>query len=335
MDICKVKNVVEENYGFHIEFIEKIKNVYKIKTKDKNYCLKIIKYNFGHFLFIMSAIKHLQSNKFKYTPKIEKTHKNMDYINIENNYAYLTPWIDSRQCNYDDNEDVLVASLKLAELHEKSNGFEITKDMNPRVGWFKWIETFKTRKNEVILFKNIIYKKRKITEFDSIYLSIINEELKRSEKSMEHLEKSEYAESMNKEIINNNFCHHDFANHNILISENNKVNIIDFDYCILDSHLHDVSSLLLRCMKNGKWKIENALFILNAYNSINKITREDIPIMAAFMEFPQDYWQIGIQYYLEKQPWKEEKFLTRLKKIVDDRDKKQEFIDEFRFIKYN
>lgn len=335
LNVYEVKKLVEDNYDINVEFIEKIKSVYKIKTKNKNYCLKVVKYNFEHFLFIISAIKHLQNNKFEYTPEIVKTDEGMDYIKFSKNYGYITPWIDSIPCNYDSPQDILFASRKLAELHKKSNEFEVTSGMNPRIGWFKWIEVFETRKNEIRSFKSIIDKKENNTEFDSIYLKTIKEELERAEKSIKNLIESRYIENMNEEIANRGFCHHDFANHNLLIDLNNKINVIDFDYCILDSHLHDLSSLLLRTMKYGKWELNSALSIINSYSTINKVKKDEIPIMASFMEFPQDYWQIGIQYYWEKQPWKEDFFLNRLKRTIEDRHKKQEFIDEFRFIKYN
>jgi CotS family spore coat protein len=330
-----VKKLVEDSYNLNVELIEKIKSVYKIRTKNKSYCLKIIKYNFEHFLFIISAIKHLQKNKFEYTPEILKTDKGADYIKIENNYGYITSWIDSIPCNYDNPQNILFAARKLAELHKKSNEFEVTAGMNPRIGWFKWIEVFETRKNEIFSFKSIIDKKENQTEFDSIYLNVIKEEVERAEKSIKNLIESRYIENMNEEIVSRGFCHHDFANHNLLIDSNNKINVIDFDYCILDSHLHDLCSLLLRTMKYGKWGLNNALAIINSYNTINKVKKDEIPIMASFMEFPQDYWQTGIQYYWEKQHWKEEFFLNKLKRIIGDRYKKQEFIDEFRFIKYN
>lgn len=333
MDIDRVKKLVEQSYGLNVKLIEKIKSIYKIQTQNGDYCLKFVKYDFRHFLFIISAIKHLQNNNFEYTPEIIKTENGMDYVKLEGNYAYLNPWVDSTRLNYNDNKDILLASCKLAELHKKSSGFEVIAGMNPRIGWFKWIEVFKTRKKEIRSFKDIIDKKENNTEFDSIYLSIMREELQRAERSIQNLIETRYIETMNEEIGNRGFCHHDFADHNILKSQNNLVNIIDFDYCLLDSHLHDLSSILLRCMKNGKWNISSALDIIDSYNSINQVKKDDIPIMAAFMEFPQDYWQIGIQYYWEKQPWKEEFFLNKLKRTIEDRDQKQEFIDEFRFKK--
>lgn len=335
MDICDVRKSVQDTYGLQIEYIEKIKNVYKISCGNKQYCLKVIRYDLGHFLFILSAIKHLQNNKFKHIPRIIKTKDGMDYINIQGGYAYLTNWITSRQCNYDNPVDVLIAASKLAELHKKSHGFDVTENMNPRIGWFKWTETFNTRKNEILDFKKRIDKKDKKTEFDTIYLNAMEEEVDRAERSIENLIRSNYFEIINKEIVSKGFCHHDYANHNVLMGTSGEVTIIDFDYCMLDTHLHDLSSLLLRRMKNGKWSINNCLFIIDAYNSVNKVRREDIPVMAAFMEFPQDYWQIGIQYYWEKQPWEEELFLKKIKKTLEDRGEKQDFIDEFRFAKYN
>ncbi|MBC2579904.1 CotS family spore coat protein [Clostridium sp. DJ247] len=335
MDICEVISSVNHAYGINVNYIEKIKNVYKIHAEDNQYCLKLIKYDLGHFLFIISAIKHLQNNKFKHIPKITKTKNNKDYIELEGNFAYLTEWIPSRQCNYDNPVDILIAASKLAELHKKSQGFNVGENMNPRVGWLKWLETFKTRGNEILDFRDRIYKKDKKTEFDSLYLSLMDEELSRVEKSIENLIKGNYVELISKHMKKKGFCHHDYANHNILIGINGEVNVIDFDYCILDTHLHDLASLMIRRMKHGKWSIDNALFILEAYNVVNTISTEEIPIMAAFMEFPQDYWQVGIQYYWEKQPWEEEFFVKKLKNFHEDREDKQEFIDEFRFIKFN
>jgi CotS family spore coat protein len=136
---------------------------------------------------------------------------------------------------------------------------------------------------------------------------------------------------MKTQIKKKGFCHHDFANHNILIDSENNVNIIDFDYCILDTYLHDLSSLLIRKMKYGKWDNKNATEIIDTYNSINEVKSNSIEIIKAFMEFPQDYWQRGIQYYWEKKDWGEEFFLKKLEKYIEDRDQKQEFLNEFKW----
>lgn len=335
MDIAEIKKLVQESYGFEILDIEKIKNVYKIKTFDNYLCLKVIGYNFHHFYFIVSAVKHLQNNGFERIPKLINTLGNKEYIALDNHFAYLTPWVSARICNYDNPLDLELAAAKLAELHKKSIGFEVDDRMQPRVGWFKWIDTFGARRDEILGFKAKILMKDQKSEFDHLYLDMMEEELIRADMCIDNLCNSSYITKMEKEILLKGFCHHDYAHHNVLIGDSGNVDIIDFDYCILDTHLHDLSSLLLRTMKNGKWDMDTAKYIMDIYNNIMTIDILDIPIMAAFMEFPQDYWQIGIQYYLEKQPWEEEFFMKKLKKTCEDREEKQEFVEEFREHIYN
>lgn len=334
MQIDNIREIVKNNYNIDICEIEKVKNVYKIQTNQKELCLKVIKYELPHFLFILGAIKHLQYNEFEKIPEIIKTKDLLDYIKLENCHAYLTPWVDARESNYDNPVDIINAAVKLAELHIKSKGFEVAGYMKPRVGWFKWIETYKTRKEEILDFKKRIDSKEEHTDFDSLYLEAMEEELERCNIAIENLIQSDYLIKMKDEISLKGFCHHDFAHHNVLVEKNGDINLIDFDYTILDSHLHDLSSFLIRRMKNGKWDLNNALQLLDAYNSIYRVEGNDIPIMCAFMEFPQDYWQVGIQYYWEKQPWGEDFFLKKLSKIYEDREEKQDFIDEFRLYRY-
>lgn len=334
LNTSELKKVIEDNYGLDVTELEKIKNVYKIKCKSGDYCLKIIKYDFNHFWFIINAIKYLQFKGFKRVPELIKKKNGDEYLIFDNIHSYLTPWVNARECNYDNPIDLALASYELAELHNKSEGFKVDSIMRPRIGWFKWIDNYEIRTNEILDFKKRIDNKGTKTEFDQLYIEVMEEELIRAKFAVDNLGESDYISIMKKEIEKHGFCHHDYAHHNVLIEADGTVNIIDFDYCILDSHLHDLSSLLLRSMKNGRWDMDTAKYIIDAYGSVKKIEQCDIPVMAAFMEFPQDYWQVGIQYYWEKQPWGEEFFLKKLKKICDDRDEKQEFIEEFRNLKY-
>jgi len=334
LEIEVLKGIIQDNYSLCINNIVKIKNVYKIETKDKMYCLKIINYDFKHFLFIIGVIKHLQANGFENIPRIITNIFNEDYITFNNKYAYLTPWVNSRECNYDNPEELKLSTRKLAQLHNKSLNFKVTPDMKPRIYWLKWIETFRTREKEILDFKRRIGEKERITEFDNNYLKMMKEELERSNRSINNLCNSEYISKMKEEIKHRGVCHHDYAHHNVLLEESGGVSVIDFDYCILDTHLHDLSSILIRSMKGEKWSIQNALFIMDEYNDTNLIYKSDIEVMSAFMEFPQEYWQIGIAYYWEKRAWGEEFFLKKLQKMYEDRVSKQIFIDKFRTIKY-
>lgn len=328
-DMIKIKRFIEENYDLAIANIEKIKNSYKVITSNGAYSLKTIKYEFPHFYFILSAIKHLQKNGFRDIPEFILNNKGTEFGVIEGKYVYLTEWIPSRLSNFDNPIELSLVSTELAKLHKASSGFNIDEKMNPRIGWFSWEKVFETRRNEILDFQNRIYQKAEKSDFDMIYLENIDKEIQMAERSIEGLRKNKYMDIMEKEVFRRGFCHHDYAHHNILVDRRGKFKIIDFDYCILDSHLHDISSLLIRSMKNGKWSIRKADVILYSYEKLFEIGKDEIPIMREFMRFPQAFWQLGIQVYWEQQPWGEEFFMNKLEKYLEDREEREEFIDSY------
>lgn len=323
-----IRDKILLNYGIESKEIIKVKNTYKIITSDEEYCLKVIKYQYPHFYFIVSAQKHLMKNGFNSIPKILDTIDGKDYIRLDDKLAYLTPWVKCRECDYKNKWDLSLAAKKLSELHNSSEGFVINRDLKPRIAWGKWYKIFETRGEEILDFKKRIYQKAYMSDFDKLYLSIMDEELKRVERTLYHIKTSGYFDYMKKEVKKLGFCHHDYANHNVLLLENNEINIIDFDYCILDSHLHDLSSLCIRTMKEGRWDLNLFKYIIESYSKNKEVRNEEFPIMASFIEFPQAYWQLGLQYYWEQQPWEEEHFLKKLGKYEKDREFRQNFVDE-------
>ena len=328
-----IVRILKEEYNIEAKEVEKIKGAYRIEAEGKLYCLKIVKYELPHFLFILSAINHLNNNGFEYAPEIMKTVNGREYIVIDVFFAYVTEWLNGREVSYDNPVELSLAARKLAQLHKASQGFVVEEYMKPRVGWFKWLEVYRTRRCEILDFRDRIYAKDYRTSFDSYYLKFMEDALKQCDNAICNLCNSNYDIRMIDEITRNGFCHHDYAHHNILIGENNELNIIDFDYCILDTHLHDLSSLLIRAMKYHKWSDERMKNILTSYHEIYPLKQDEIPIMAAFMEFPQDYWQRGIQYYWEKKSWDEEFFIKKVKAYAEDRKDREEFIERFRQIK--
>lgn len=328
-EIPNIKSYVEENYSLNVDKIEKVKNSYKIIAKDEGYCLKVIKYQFSHFYFIFSTMRHLQRNGFTNIPEFIMNKYNKEYGSIDGKFVYLTKWIPSRVSNYDNPLELARVASELARLHECSKGFALEKEMKPRIGWFSWPDVFETRKNEILDFKKRINQKAYKSNFDLLYLENIEMEVKRAEKSIAGLQKNNYVKIMEKEVFKRGFCHHDYAHHNILIDKNNNINIIDFDYCILDSHLHDLCSLLIRAMKDGRWDTEKSDLILDAYRCNMEVREDEIPIMREFIRFPQAFWQIGLQVYWEQQPWGEDFFINKLEKYLDDCEDREKFINSY------
>ncbi len=80
-----IKDLIEKNYDLEVKSSTKIKNTYKISA-DEEYCFKVVKYNFPHFYFILSAIVHLKNRGFSNVLDIIKDKKEPKQSYKENEY---------------------------------------------------------------------------------------------------------------------------------------------------------------------------------------------------------------------------------------------------------
>lgn len=318
-------DVVEKSYDIKVYDYQRIKNIYKLITDKGDLCLKISRYDEKQYKFIISAIKYLEDKKFEHILPLFKTVDGEDFIKLDEGFGVLMNFIDAREADFKNFYDLTMCINTLSNLHLKSRGFYY--EYKQRNIYGRWIEKFKKRSNELIYFKALCEEKEHKSEFDNIFLKYFDKHYKQSLKTLRDFEKTLYKNIMDEHIKLNEICHHDTANHNFLISKE-KVYLIDYDYCIMDSHLHDLSSLIIRNLRYDNWDMKVFNFILNEYSKTIEVNNEELKLIYCFMEFPQDYWQVGLQYYVEKQPWTDENFLKRLNRVVLDSENRFDFIEE-------
>lgn len=323
-----IKEIVESNYNFKVNDVKQIKNAYKISTNEGNKCLKFSKYDLGQYKFIMESIGYLIKNGYESVlpPYITKSGEN--FIKLPWGYGYLCDWIDSREADFKNPVELKMCVDALSNLHYLSRGFTAPKESRGRNYYGKWLKRFKKRCDELLYFKALIKSKDNITEFDKCYLKYFDIHYKQALKTISDIEGSKYFEIMEEHKKLSSICHHDSANHNFLITKDLNIYLIDFDYCILDTHIHDLASIIIRNMKYGHWSMYTMEFILEIYTNKIPINEDERYLIFCFMEFPQDFWQIGLQYYVEKQSWGEDFFLKKLHRIVEDCRDRMEFIKE-------
>ncbi|WDU82620.1 hypothetical protein [Caloramator sp. Dgby_cultured_2] len=200
--------LIENKYSIKVSNIEKYKNVYKITSGEREYCLKVSKYDKEQFEFIIACIMHLISNGFKKVLPIIKTKDGDDYIELNEGFAFLTDWANSRHIDFKNLVELKRAVETLGELHIKSRNFQYKK-VKGRNLYGRWIEKFEKRLNQLLLFKSIIVSKVERTQFDDIYLKHIDVHYKQALDAIKNLKESKYFEIMESHKALKEFCHHD------------------------------------------------------------------------------------------------------------------------------
>ena len=179
------------------------------------------------------------------------------------------------------------------------------------------------------LLKEQVLAKQEKSDMDKTYLNYVDMCISDGEEALFMLDKTEY-EGLSKDAASKGcFIHHDFAHHNILHTFDGRTYVIDFDYSIMDIRMHDLGSLIIRNMKKSNWDIDKALEILESYDRRNPVSSSELKVLAPFFLFPQDFWMISRQYYIERKNWDEEDYMDKMNTKSEYTLMRRKFIEEY------
>ncbi|HYF75100.1 MAG TPA: CotS family spore coat protein, partial [Candidatus Nitrosocosmicus sp.] len=193
----------------------------------------------------------------------------------------------------------------------------------------RWPENFRKRIEEMKLMKERVLAKQDKNDIDKTYLDYVDMCINDAEEALRLLAETGYKELSEAAERKGSFIHHDFAHHNILHTFDGKTYVIDFDYCIKDIRMHDIGSLILRNMKKSNWDVDKAMDILECYDRRNPISSKELKVLAPFFLFPQDFWMISRQYYIERKDWDEEDYVDKMNTKSEYTLMRRKFIEEF------
>src|SRR5665647_3981281 len=185
---------IERQYGIKIESIRPNKGVYLLKTDDGAKCLKKISYGTQKLLFVYGAKEHLANNGFD---KIDRYYLNTEgnpYALVNEDIYTLSSWIDGRECDFHNEEDLIEASKKLAYMHIASKGYEPPENSKLKTDLGRWPHLMEKRIKAFDKMRDMARKSNKKTGFDLNYIKSIDYFKDAGRKAMKTLADSEYLE---------------------------------------------------------------------------------------------------------------------------------------------
>ncbi|MCX7883849.1 MAG: CotS family spore coat protein [Caloramator sp.] len=325
----KITKILKQ-YSIIAESIEKIKSVYKIKYNDKNYCLKKLKHGNKKILKILSFIEYLKSNSFENMVSFVSVREGKEYIKTKNSIYYMTEWIDGRNCNINDIEELKKAALLLSDFHIKSKGF-FSKELKIENTFKNYTEEFKKGKQDILRFKKLIENKKIKTIFDIEYYEAIDKVLKYVDLSIEMLIKSKYTDLLRKAKIERDICHNSFYCKNIIVDETMKMYIIDVDNFSYDIYIKDIAGFIRKIMYKRVygWDFNVAKEIIYAYSNINSLSKEEYELLFSLIMFPYKFLKLGRKRYYKNKRWDEDKYLRKLRGTLKFIDNQEKFAEKF------
>lgn len=316
-----------KKYNYKVNDIIPIRKLFIISTNKGNKILKKLDYDLDHLEFIDSAINYIENNNFKNTFSFEKNKKGKIYTKHYNSYYVVMNLIEGRECEFNNPIEVSMASRALSKLHLSSEGFRY-KENSYRYMVGTLIDNLARKKEELLIFKNLVKTYENKKEFDKIFIKNVDYYIEEMDKSIEILNSSPYLKLCSEEdkIV---LCHHDLAYHNILIKEDD-VYFIDFDYAIIDLRVHDLCNFINKVIKNFAFDFEKAHNIINCYKENINLDNRELEVLYGILYFPEDFYSVSKNYYKRKKLWTEEVFLFKLKRKLEYQEERKEFLEQFK-----
>ncbi|MGL5575996.1 MAG: CotS family spore coat protein [Sarcina sp.] len=321
---------IERQFDIKIEKLKPSKGIYHLKTNKGDRCLKRINYGTQKLLFVYGAKEHLVQNGFE---NIDRYFLNIDkepYALVNEDLYTLSEWIEGRECDFHNIEEVKLAAETLAKLHNASKGYDPPENSKLKTDIGRWPSLMDKRIKALSKMRDMARKKNMKQNFDLTYIKTVDFYKDLAIRALKVLNSSEYLPVCEKSEEEKVFCHHDFTYHNIVIDENEQMHVLDFDYCKREIRAFDIANFMIKVLKKVDWNLEYAKTIIESYNSVSAIEEREYKIILAFLLFPQRYWRLANRHYYNEVTWGANTFTKKIQNIINEKDSYVEFIEAFK-----
>lgn len=319
------KEMIEATYGIKVTSFKPCRAGYVLDTNVGKKHLRQCQCSENRILYVHAAKEHLYNNGFTNLDTYSVSLDNKPFMEIEGQHFVMTPYFDSRECEFSDDGDTIRASVALAHMHSLGKGFKHENDAAPNdLG--KLPENLGKRYEEILRMRRKAERER--GAFDYIYLDCVDKFIELAEESLSLLNGTEYARLVKKTLLEGGICHHDYSYQNILI-KGNITYIIGFECCCEELRIYDLVNLLRRKMRKCNWNIQKASLLLDAYGEIAPVSKDEIAVMTAMLLFPQKFWRVANKYYNSRRSWAQKNFTGMLEEVIAEYEDHTRFMKQF------
>lgn len=325
----KIVYSVLDNYSFEVINCTRVRSSYKIETTTGDVCLKLMRHgrtkpNNGSIL-----VQELVEAGFLNVVRYYKTKDDKFYVRHKKLLFYVVEWIEGKECDLDNIEEVLGCIKLLAQFHLATNNID-TNRFKLKNNLKNWPKIFNENLRDLEKYERIINNKKIKSGFDLSYYNCIENMYHRGMTALNFLNTSDYYKLSKQSNKNKTLCHASFYYQNIM-KKDEIYYIIDLDRVDIDLHVNDLAKLIVRLMfkSSYKWDFNKAKIFIEAYTSINKLSKSELEVMLSLIIFPYKFCKLGKKRYTKNKAWDEPKYMHKLTKLIKYNDMQNKFLEDY------
>jgi CotS family spore coat protein len=293
------------------------KAVWSIRAQQDEYILKKVPFDQEHIRFMTHAIDYLKANGV-HTPGVIKTSSGDGHVEIDGEYFVMFECVHGRSPEYEHEGELSMIMQGMATFHRASRGIESPTGSFPSFLLEEWKEDYQRRHDQLLAWKELREAATETKQFDRLFLQHAEHFLGQCQQALELLSRSGF-DSWAKEIrTTKSLCHQDYAAGNLLIGQDGKLYVYDMDSLTVDLPVRDLRKILNKVMKKeSQWDLTRMRAMLEAYQSVNPLTKPQLLVLAADIQFPHLFFgQVSKYYNHREEKWPIQKHVSRLKDMI-------------------
>lgn len=280
------------------------------------------------------------------------------------NQYIMKNWFWGEECNLKELSQIEAASANLARLHSILKDVDFTKEQLEYNISDDLTETFDKRNRELKRVKAYIRDKRQKNEFELSYLNYYEAFYEQGVLAAKRLESSAYLSLMAEAVLQRTVCHGNYTYHNIIMLKSKTeamskayvppgwinqqplsatatdltganstfLATTNFEKSHIGMQISDLYQFVRKVMEKNDWDILYGSNIIEAYDKIKPISKEELNVLYLLLLYPEKFWKITNFYYNGKKSWVSERNVQKLNSIGEQNAKKEMFLHKLESI---
>lgn len=219
-------------------------------------------------------------------------------------------WFKGKECDVKNRMDIMMAVSHLAKFHTVVSGFQFHFQKVERRKENVLYE-YSRHNKELRKIRNYIKKRKQKSDFERLFLKCFPEFFEQCLKVEEALSLAKEQAGSGQEGI----CHGDFNQHNIIFGRADTA-MIHFEKAKIGIQISDFSNFMRKIMEKYNWEETLGMSMIEEYNRINPISREDFVQLYYRLAYPEKFWKIANHYFGASKAWISGRNLEKLQKEI-------------------
>lgn len=233
----------------------------------------------------------------------------------------MREYFEGRECNPGSIYDLNQAAANLAVFHIRGRELYAKEG---RTYAYREPGNFRRKTQEMKKIRSFISKRPTKNDFELLYIEAYDAFYRQAidcQAMMDACDRTNIAGHIG-------YCHGTYNYHSVLFC-GGYLATVNFDRFHVGYQLIDLYQFIRKVMEKNNYNFDMAVKIIEEYDRILPLTREDYRYIYILYSYPEKFWKVSNRYMNSRKCWISPANLEKLSKLITDEQEKRKFLSDF------